>query len=88
MNIIPETDETPAATVSEAEDRQDNPITNVPLYLERLEDELAIATDLASVDEVWASHCETSDGRLSREDQEKAVACYDKHVKRFRDKLA
>lgn len=73
----------PAATVSEAEDDQDNPITNVPLYLERLEEQLALAESMVVLDEVWASHEETADGRLGRAETEQAEAIYEKHAKRL-----
>lgn len=69
--------------VSEAEDRQDNPITNVPLYLERLEEQLQLADNPDVLAEVWASHLETSDGRLSRDDVGKAEDLHAKHNKRF-----
>lgn len=81
---IPSDDEPPAKpTVSEAEDNQDSTITNIPLYLERLEEQLAAAEDMQTLDEVWASHEETSDGCLGRDDAEKAEGLYDRYGKRF-----
>lgn len=76
-------DESAAETASEAESDQDNPITNVSLYLERLEEQLQLADSAEVLSEVWASHEETSDGRLSRDDQMKAEDLHTKHSKRF-----
>lgn len=75
----------PAAepTVSEAEASQDGPIVNPDFYLARLADELETAATKELSEEVWASHLESSDGRLSREHENAAEAIYEKHSKRF-----
>lgn len=92
IDITPETtptidadipDETVAEVVSEAEASQDAPFPDPEKYLGHLGDELEAAADKDVFDEIWQSHLDGSDGRLSREHQDAAQALHAKHIKRF-----
>ncbi len=72
------------ATVSEAESSQDEPITNVQLYLQRLGEQLAGAGDEVLFIECWQAHEELVEaGRLPKEAVQAARVLYDEHGKRF-----
>ncbi len=72
-----------ASAVSEAESNQDGPIINPEFYLARLGEALGAAVDAEVFDEVWESHIESSDGRLSRPHAEEAKSLREKHLKKF-----
>ncbi len=81
---IPDESATVATTVSEAESSQDEMISNVPLYLQRLGEQLAGAADEILFIECWQAHEELVEaGRLPKEAVQVARGLYDEHGKRF-----
>jgi hypothetical protein len=67
----------PAPAAAEPE-----PFPDPNAYLAHLEEEMAVAGTGDTLQEVWQSHIETSDGRLSRGQQERAEGLFVKHAKR------
>lgn len=59
------------------------PIPNPTAYLAHLEEEMSVATDAGVLDEIWESHTQTADGRLSRDHQQTAEGLHEKHAERL-----
>jgi phage recombination protein Bet len=59
------------------------PIPNPKAYLAHLEEEMSVATTTDVLDEIWESHTQTADGRLSREHQQAAEDLHAKHAQRL-----
>lgn len=53
-------------------------------YLAHLDGEMGACGDQETLDEVWAGHLETSDGRLGKSEQEIAEAHYERHLQRIK----
>lgn len=86
LDDIPSDDDATVGATPAIDDpsiNQDNPIVNPALYLERLDDALGGADSKDELDEVWSSHTESADGRLGRDDQERAQSMFEKHSQRF-----
>jgi hypothetical protein len=52
-------------------------------YLTHLEEEMIVAGDGKTLDEVWSAHLASSDARLSRAHQEQAKELYGKYARKF-----
>jgi hypothetical protein len=57
------------------------PFPDPDAYLAHLEEEMIVAADAATLDEVWSAHLSASDGRLPREHQHRAEGLYRKFAK-------
>jgi len=86
---VPDIPDEPAADINQdqlpLEMNQDapEPLPNPKAYLAHLEEEMSVATTADVLSEIWESHTQASDGRLSREHQEAAEALHEKHEKRL-----
>lgn len=86
---VPDIPDDPAAGINQdelpLEVNQDapEPLPNPKAYLAHLEEEMSVATTADVLSEIWESHTQASDGRLSREHQEAAEALHEKHEKRL-----
>lgn len=83
-DILPDEPATVAATVSEAESSQDEPIANIGLYLQRLGEQLQAAESQEVFDEIWEAHEQLVEaGRLSSDAQREAADLCVLYGKRF-----
>ncbi len=60
------------------------PFANPKAYVAHLGEEMAVAQSLDILGEIWVSHLEVSDGRLSREHAEEAETLFEKNEKRLK----
>jgi hypothetical protein len=59
----------------------DDPFRDPAGYITHLEEEMIVAGDATTLDEVWSAHLAASDGRLPREQQHQAEGLYRKYSK-------
>jgi hypothetical protein len=63
---------------------EQDPFADPDLYVANMDEAMAIISDQATLDEVWAQHEANADGKLSRALQERAQHVYEKHTKRIK----
>lgn len=71
----------PPPAPKKAEAAEPDTFADPQAYLAHIDGEMGACGDKETLDEVWAGHLETSDGRLGKSEQEIAEAHYERHLR-------